>query len=266
MIHTEEAIAEIYTRFTECNLFHKYNEYYGIDLVQSLKLENRFKGFSWGLLYLYIRLLKNNEITDGDLKTAYYLEMFCLSSKILDDILDKDTEWLEIMDDNGLTLLFTELLMEAQAYFSTLPSHLKGLAYLQKSLKAEWLDVHQKATDPQMSEAYYQENILPKTSAIVQFICLLAGSAEDFPWFEFSLAFQLSNDLKGLENTKRSDVPYQRPTLPLILSHQKGSESGLKEYCRFRIEEARMIGRDKLFCNFPSQKELVEAIMGLLPW
>ncbi|KGE19802.1 polyprenyl synthetase family protein [Paenibacillus wynnii] len=219
-MNTETIIEEIFTEINERTLFDKYNNGSEAGILQVIDLRHMLKQFSWGLLYLYIYSFRNKPIVKEDITLAANIEMLCLSSKILDDLLDEDKPAIaESIGNNNVIFLFADLLIESLSRLHTHSSNERGYVHLQSAMLGEWMDVNKTVIDG-ITEQQYLNQILPKTVAILKLVAAFADPEEQVFWEKFltyaGTAMQLSNDLHAVFNDTKSDLPKLKPTLPLL--------------------------------------------------
>lgn len=212
----EEIMGDIQSR----TLFDKYNQGTDAGILQVIDLRHRLHQFSWGVLYLYISSFRNKPLTGEDIAMAANIEMLCLSSKLLDDLLDEDNPAAsECIGKNNVIFLFADLLIDSLKRLHKQSSGEQGYELLQSAMLGEWLDVNRTVLDGISEHQYYNE-ILPKTVAVFKYVAAAADPAELDFWGEFftcaGTAMQLGNDLHAVFSDVKSDLPKLKPTLPLL--------------------------------------------------
>lgn len=253
-------------------IFEKYNGELKLNILEFFGFYDRFKKFSWGKIYLLLRILNNNK-TEYDLEIASNIELLCLSAKLLDDFFDDDHPLSRTIEEKNRILLASELLIHSLMLLSKVNGFHSYSYLLHQSVIGEFNDLNLTIDDIENIEEDYRNNILKKTTAILQFICKVSGMNDEFS-YQFSDSFgfiiQVRNDLKAIYNLKKSDLYFSRPTLPILFAFHSSSEmkknewlglsqekrqewvrnSGSIEYCRFLLGEASLTVTELLRKHF----------------
>ncbi|WP_165861332.1 polyprenyl synthetase family protein [Paenibacillus paeoniae] len=289
----EDIILDIQGR----TLFHKYNKNDGSELLTVINLPHRMKQFSWGILYLYLRSFKRESITPASIEAAANIELLCLASKIMDDVLDGDNvELEEYIGRSNAIILITDLMFESLKNLHDLSPGEEGYGYLQSALSGEWVDVNRTVLDG-MSEKLYYNEILPKTVGVLKYVAAVADVDRKVFWEEFfthaGIALQIGNDLHAVFDERKSDIARLKPTLPLLkaMDHADESkraelkalyasfaegrcsmeevkkaiiESGALEYCILIREMCKETCTRMLLVHFPEDRVLVHEFLTYL--
>ncbi|MGO4531131.1 hypothetical protein AB4Z30_18760 [Paenibacillus sp. 2TAF8] len=228
-MNVHDRVEEIYQEIWLRELFAKYRPEGETHLLQAINFRDQMNRFSWGMLFLYIYVLGRRSKEELPISIAADMELICLSSRILDDVLDEDNSQLERCIGRQNTLfLFTELLITSLRQLQAFECRDIGYMHLHSALQAEWLDVNRNMFD-EISEQQYIKKILPKSSAMFKFVTAYADSNHQEFWDEFwnwaCMGMQLSNDLSAIYNDEKSDLIKLKPTLPLLKTFDVSDEA-----------------------------------------
>ncbi|MCL1949815.1 MAG: hypothetical protein FWF59_08795 [Turicibacter sp.] len=228
-------------------IFQKYNEFFELDLMKLLRIDQRIRFFSWGELYLNLRSLQHPTREDDSITVATSIEVFCLAAKILDDMLDGDSSLEHFLNRDNVLLLYTELLTDTFQKLSIHPAFSLAIVHLADSVNGEFNDINLCPISHTFTKQDYVRTVLPKTSSIIKFICTLAGMDETFIDFfaeSYGYLLQVKNDLKGIYSHTKNDLKKIRPTLPLIKALDSAQGVKLRtilESPDFLVEDAKQL-------------------------
>lgn len=286
----DDLILKLYENISINPIIKKYNQFYQVDLISLLNLKERLRFFSGGKLYLYLTSL-HSQINTEHLRVSAEIEIFCLASKILDDLLDEDSKYSLPFDEKNHLLFFSELLTHSMRELSLHPKFPEANHHLQDAINAEFNDVNLSPIINKFSDNDYRNIFLPKTSSIINFISDLSGlSLELSQKFSksFSFSLQITNDLNGIiASSEKSDIKKVRPTLPIImaLNSKHGREvfslfqnhdfeaedvktmilqSGAMEYCSFHNSIEKENISSVLIEAYPDQRQTITFILEML--
>ncbi|GBU10676.1 hypothetical protein AwErysi_02920 [Erysipelotrichaceae bacterium] len=199
----------------------KYNKQYQLDILEQISFLEHLDNFSWGVFFLYLSTFHEENITDATLNIACGLELLGLAVKLYDDFLDEDGLLENSFPLRMQSLLPMELLFDAKILLSSAKDQVNIDLYLQQMLNGEWCDIITNIADmPTITEAYYFEQIMLKSTAFFQLlVSFLEPSCQSF-WRDFvevySPMIQISNDISGVQHLQKSDIRKLKATLPII--------------------------------------------------
>ncbi|MDN6836011.1 MAG: class 1 isoprenoid biosynthesis enzyme [Lactococcus lactis] len=258
-------------------------------LIKKYITSKRNSRFSWGILFLYLRSihlcdLKEN-VQTTDIQLATNIELFIISTDILDDLMDKDSSLLTYSQTDyeasrqivGKTMLSLKKNLKKTKIWLVFKHNLKS------SLNNQLLDL-QNTINKKSTEVEYYTTGVNKSVYLVNAITQLAWEEEtpkasSFSKY-FSMANQINNDISNFSSIAPSDVTQFKATLPIVVAVTRISSeaiskyffekdanyyddvckcitgSGAIEYCRYVSNECynkAYKSLDKLFPNAKSQ-------------
>ncbi|ECB9834714.1 hypothetical protein FL863_06460 [Listeria monocytogenes] len=192
----------------------KYNRIYSINILEIMNFD---KSFKWSEYYWYISKLSNT-LNYNSFDVMYSVELIGIAARVMDDLLDSDTELANKICSEHLSLLSTELLVES---LELIGGH-KNFDYnlLREALNAEFLD-YSTVVDESKSIDFYFQNIVQKSTAIFRLITKLGSNNNDsLDKFanHYGTLIQIENDIIGIFKSPSTDISELKNTLPLIAS------------------------------------------------
>ncbi|EPP0902205.1 hypothetical protein [Enterococcus termitis] len=192
----------------------KYNRIYSINILETMNFD---KSFRWSEYYWYISKLSNT-LNYNSFDVMYSVELIGIAARVMDDLLDNDTELANKICSEHLSLLSTELLVES---LELIGGH-KNFDYnlLREALNAEFLD-YSTVVDTSKSIDFYFQNIVQKSTAIFRLITKLGSNNNDsLDKFanHYGTLLQIENDIIGILKSPSTDISELKSTLPLIAS------------------------------------------------
>ncbi|MBC2149774.1 hypothetical protein [Listeria booriae] len=209
-----ELIHAVFSKIKMNRTIEKYNRIYSINILETMNFD---KSFRWSEYYWYISKLSNT-LNYNSFDVMYGVELIGIAARLMDDLLDNDTELSNIICSEHLSLLTTELLVES---LELIGRH-KNFDYnlLREALHAEFLD-YSTVVDSSKSIDFYFQNIVQKSTAIFRLITKLGSNNNDsLDKFanHYGTLVQIENDIVGILKFPSTDISELKNTLPLIAS------------------------------------------------
>ncbi|MGL5041829.1 MAG: hypothetical protein ACRC6X_01845 [Culicoidibacterales bacterium] len=225
-MNTKYFLDEIFHILNDNAVLKRYNNLLNVDLLLKINFRTRKDKFSWGIFFLYIKILNGHQITPTEITIAANLELLAFSAELLDDFFDGDSEHLDILDQKMLVFLSYDILLESQIVLCSLSENTDYLLSLQKTLIGQWYDVTSTLSSA-IDEEFYHNFIIPKTECFFHLIIDIANPTHKKNWLLFSkklaTSLQIGNDISAMNNTSKSDLINLTPSLPLIMAFQNKS-------------------------------------------
>ncbi|EKS8446377.1 hypothetical protein QC487_002135 [Listeria monocytogenes] len=209
-----ELIHAVCSKIKMNQTIEKYNRIYSINILETMNFD---KSFRWSEYYWYISKLSNT-LTNDSFNVMYSVELIGIAARMMDDLLDNDTELANKICSEHLSLLSTELLVESLE----LIGRNKNFDYnlLREALNAEFLD-YSTVIDASKSIDFYFQNIVQKSTAIFRLITKVGSNNNDsLDKFanHYGTLLQIENDIIGILKSPSTDIAELKNTLPLIAS------------------------------------------------
>ncbi|EKP7339248.1 hypothetical protein P3888_001625 [Listeria monocytogenes] len=209
-----ELIHAVCSKIKMNQTIEKYNRIYSINILETMNFD---KSFRWSEYYWYISKLSNT-LTNDSFDVMYSVELIGIAARMMDDLLDNDTELANKICSEHLSLLSTELLVESLE----LIGRNKNFDYnlLREALNAEFLD-YSTVIDASKSIDFYFQNIVQKSTAIFRLITKVGSNNNDsLDKFanHYGTLLQIENDIIGILKSPSTDISELKNTLPLIAS------------------------------------------------
>lgn len=186
--------------------------------------------FTWGEFSYYIFSLLAKADTASHttkVKQAAGIELLMLATDLFDDVVDNDNSLASSISKPQLLMLGNLLLMEALHLLmqNTITSPTDIFAIVHRHLRnagnGQWLDFHLTMEHTSVTEEQYFHIVRQKSCSFIQLIFELHSSNIPFTILQeiatyIGYAAQLQNDIHDIFADNKSDLLYQKATLPLI--------------------------------------------------
>jgi len=186
--------------------------------------------FTWGEFSYYIFSLLAKADTASHttkVKQAAGIELLMLATDLFDDIVDNDNSIASSISKPQLLMLGNLLFMEAlhllmqNSITSTTDIFAIVHRHLRNAGNGQWLDFHLTMEHSSITEEQYFHIVRQKSCSFLQLIFELHSSNIPFTILQeiatyIGYAAQLQNDIQDIFADNKSDLLYQKATLPLI--------------------------------------------------
>ncbi|WP_440895407.1 hypothetical protein ACS127_12675 [Amphibacillus sp. Q70] len=184
-------------------------------------ISRKFKRkFSWGIFFLYLRSMSKADLDITDWNLATQVELFIISTDILDDIMDKDSDLLAYTHSEMQTCKEIIYVTLNNLGYKLRKNELNVLEInLMLSLSYQFLDLFNTIDIYGLETDYFSIGTNKSVylgNAIVQ-LAWEEGKLEitEFSKF-FALSNQINNDIENIVSKKASDLVQHKATLPII--------------------------------------------------
>lgn len=197
-------------------IIQRYNNRYNLDILNEMSYYKLLQKFSWSELFIKINatsLYKNKALQDS---TILALEMFGLSIRIFDDVIDSDGPLRDSLSSEACQFLSMELLIKSFCLLSE--NDFISFDSLQRALSSQFYDhIYQEKYTISTVDDYFDKIIGKSTYVFIFYFSLLFPGSDDWREIASSLGTisQIKNDLRDIfsKNSKK----WKNNSLPYIL-------------------------------------------------